>query len=94
MRGLTIVGVILLTISGVLFYLTTDFLVERITISHLMGVMAGIGIGLFAGGIVGYVSKGSAVKRERERERIAKLQNEKYELQQKVKQQDNNNSSI
>lgn len=94
MKGLTIVGVILLTISGVLFYLTTDFLVERITISHLMGVMAGIGIGLFAGGIVGYVSKGSAVKRERERERIAKLQNEKYELQQKVKQQDNNNSSI
>lgn len=94
MKGLTIVGIVLLTISGFLFYLTTDFSVERIMISHIMGVMAGIGIGLFAGGIVGYVSKGSAVKRERERERIAKLQNEKYELQQKVKQQENHISNI
>lgn len=87
MKGLAIVGIILLAISGVLFYLTTDFMVEEITISHVMGIMGGVGIGLFIGGIVGYLSKASAVKRAKEKEILAKLQNDKYELQQKVNQQ-------
>lgn len=86
MRGLTLVGVILLGISGLLFYITTDFLVEKITMSHIMGMMGGIGIGLIIGGIVGYISKGSAIKQEKIKEKIAKLENDKYELQQKVNQ--------
>lgn len=87
MKGLTIVGIILLAISGVLFYFSTDFVVEKITISHIMGIMGGIGIGLIIGGIVGYISKGSAIKREETKKKIEALQNEKYKLQQKVNQQ-------
>jgi uncharacterized membrane protein (Fun14 family) len=47
-----------------LFYLTTDFDVEQLKLSHLMGILGGVGIGLIIGGIVGYVSKGSSVKAE------------------------------
>lgn len=91
MKGLTLVGAILLGISGLLFYITTDFLVEKITMSHIMGIMGGIGIGLIIGGIVGYVSKGSAIKQEEIKKQIAKLQNDKYELQQKVNQKNQEN---
>ena len=87
MRGLSIVGVILLAISGMLFYFTTDFAVEKITMSHVMGILGGIGIGLFIGGVIGYVSKGYAIKREQEKKVIERLKNDKYELQQKVNQQ-------
>lgn len=90
MKALSIVGLILLTISGVLFYVETDFLLVNITMSHLMGIMGGIGIGLFIGGIVGYISKGNALKRAKEKETMIQLQNEKYELQQKVNQQNLN----
>lgn len=91
MKGLTLVGAILLGISGLLFYITTDFLVEKITMSHIMGIMGGVGIGLIIGGIVGYVSKGSAIKEEEIKRQIAKLQNDKYELQQKVNQKNQEN---
>ena len=87
MKGLSIVGIILLAVSGMLFYFTTDFAVEKITMSHVMGILGGIGIGLFIGGIVGYVSKGSAIKREQEKKVIERLKNDRYELQQKVNQQ-------
>ena len=87
MKGLSIVGIILLAVSGMLFYFTTDFAVEKITMSHVMGILGGLGIGLFIGGIVGYVSKGSAIKREQEKKVIERLKNDKYELQQKVNQQ-------
>lgn len=87
MKGLSIVGIILLAVSGMLFYFTTDFAVEKITMSHVMGMLGGIGIGLFIGGVVGYVSKGYAIKREQEKKVIERLKNDKYELQQKVNQQ-------
>lgn len=90
MKGLTLVGVILLGISGVLFYVTTDFLVEKFTMSHIMGIMGGVGIGLIIGGIVGYISKGMAMKQEEIKRKMAQLQNDKYELQQKVNQQNQN----
>lgn len=90
MKGLTLVGVILLGISGVLFYVTTDFLVEKFTMSHIMGIMGGVGIGLIIGGIVGYISKGMAIKQEEIKRKMAQLQNDKYELQQKVNQQNQN----
>lgn len=81
MKSITVIGVILLAVSALLFYLTTDFTVERITISHVMGVMAGIGIGLIVGGMVGYVSKGTAMKAEAKRKEFKQLQKEKEELE-------------
>ncbi|MFY1047958.1 hypothetical protein [Chryseobacterium sp. GP-SGM7] len=81
MKSLSVIGIILLAVSALLFYLTTDFTVEKITISHIMGVMAGIGIGLIFGGMVGYVSKGSAIKAEAKRKEFLQLQKDKVELE-------------
>ncbi|VXC48884.1 MULTISPECIES: hypothetical protein [Chryseobacterium] len=81
MKSISIIGMILLAVSALLFYLTTDFTVEKITISHVMGVMAGIGIGLIFGGMIGYVSKGSAIKEEAKRKEFKQLQKEKEELE-------------
>ena len=81
MKSISIIGMILLAVSALLFYLTTDFTVEKITISHVMGVMAGIGIGLIFGGMIGYVSKGSAIKEEAKRKEFKQLQKEKVELE-------------
>lgn len=80
MKSLSITGLILLAVSALLFYLTTDFTVEKITMSHVMGVMAGVGIGLIIGGMVGYVSKGSAIKAEQQRKEFKQLQKDKEEL--------------
>lgn len=81
MKSISVIGLILLAVSALLFYLTTDFTVEKITISHVMGVMAGIGIGLIFGGMIGYVSKGSAMKAEAKRREFKQLQKEKEELE-------------
>ncbi|MCX8534527.1 hypothetical protein [Chryseobacterium luquanense] len=81
MKSLSVIGMILLAVSALLFYLTTDFTVEKITISHVMGVMAGIGIGLIFGGLIGYVSKGSAIKAEAKRKEFLQLQKDKVELE-------------
>lgn len=81
MKGISITGLILLAVSALLFYLTTDFTVNKIEISHVMGVMAGIGIGLIIGGMIGYVSKGSAIKAEQQRKEFKQLQKDKEELE-------------
>ncbi|MGH1520227.1 hypothetical protein [Chryseobacterium sp. JK1] len=81
MKSLSITGLILLAVSALLFYLTTDFTVEKITMSHIMGVMAGVGIGLIIGGMVGYLSKGSAIKEEQKRKEFKQLQKDKEELE-------------
>jgi hypothetical protein len=81
MKSLSITGLILLAVSALLFYLTTDFTVEKITLSHMMGMMAGVGIGLIIGGMVGYVSKGSAVKAEQKRKEFKQLQKDKEDLE-------------
>lgn len=81
MKSISVIGLILLAVSALLFYLTTDFTVEKITISHMMGVMAGIGIGLIVGGMIGYLSKGSAMKAEARRKEFKQLQKEKEELE-------------
>lgn len=81
MKSLSITGFILLAVSALLFYLTTDFTVEKITMSHVMGIMAGVGIGLIIGGMVGYVSKGSAIKAEQKKKEFKQLQKEKEELE-------------
>lgn len=81
MKGISITGLILLAVSALLFYLTTDFTVNKIEISHVMGVMGGIGIGLIIGGMIGYVSKGSAIKAEQQRKEFKQLQKDKEELE-------------
>lgn len=86
MKSLSLVGVILLVIATFLFYLTTDFSVEQIKLSHIMGIMAGIGLGLIFGGMVGYVSKGTALKQEQKRREFKQLQKEKLELERKAQE--------
>jgi len=81
MKSLSITGLILLAVSALLFYLTTDFTVEKITLSHMMGMMAGVGIGLIIGGMVGYMSKGSAMKAEQKKKEFKQLQKDKEELE-------------
>ena len=83
MKSISLVGIILLGVSAILFYLTTNFAVEEIRLSHVMGVMAGIGIGLIIGGMVGYVSKGSSIKAEQKKKELKQLQKEKEELEKK-----------
>ncbi len=81
MKSLTFIGFILLALAALLFYLTTDFAIEKFTLSHFMGIMGGIGIGLILGGLIGYVSKGSAIKQEEKRRELKRLQKEKLELE-------------
>ena len=47
----------------------------------LMGILAGIGIGLIIGGIVGYVSKGTALKQEEKRREIKQLRKVNEDLE-------------
>jgi uncharacterized membrane-anchored protein YhcB (DUF1043 family) len=49
--------------------------------SHVMGILGGIGIGLIIGGMVGYVSKGSAIKQEQKKKEFKQLQKDKEDLE-------------
>ncbi|MCT3787511.1 hypothetical protein HZQ67_09035 [Elizabethkingia anophelis] len=82
MKNLTFVGIILLAIGVLLFYLNNMALDLRV----LYGALCGIGVGLIFGGIVGYVSKGSAVKQENKMRQFKQLQKEKDELEKKQAQ--------
>ncbi|MDQ0592428.1 membrane-bound ClpP family serine protease [Chryseobacterium ginsenosidimutans] len=82
MKNLTIIGLVLLALSILLFYLTaTNFTVNDIGMPHIMGILGGIGIGLIIGGMVGYVSKGSAIKEEQRRKEFKQLQKDKEDLE-------------
>lgn len=81
MKSVTFIGIVMLILAALLFYLTTDFAVEQIKLSHIMGIMAGVGLGLILGSMVGYVSKGSAIKAEQKRKEFKQLQKEKAELE-------------
>lgn len=81
MKSLTSVGFVLLAIASILFYLTTDFLIDKFTLSHVMGILGGIGIGLIIGGMVGYMSKGTAMKEEQRKRELHQLKKEKAELE-------------
>lgn len=82
MKNLTFIGIILLAVSVLLFYLTSqNFLLSELKLSHLMGILAGVGIGLIIGGIVGYASKGSNIRAEKQRREYAQLQKEKNALE-------------
>ncbi|MEN2434577.1 hypothetical protein AAH994_04110 [Weeksellaceae bacterium A-14] len=82
MKSLTLIGLILLGLASVLFYFIPDFSVVKLfEPTTLMGILAGVGIGLFTGGIVGYVSKGSAIKEAQRRKEYLQLQKDKKELE-------------
>lgn len=81
MKSVTFIGIVMLILAALLFYLTTDFAMEQIKLSHIMGIMAGVGLGLILGSMVGYVSKGSAIKAEQKRKEFKQLQKEKEELE-------------
>ncbi len=82
MKNLTIIGLVLLALSILLFYLTSNnFTINDLQMSHIMGILGGIGIGLIIGGMVGYVSKGSAIKAEQKRKEFKQLQKDKEDLE-------------
>lgn len=82
MKNLTVIGVILLALAFLLYYLQSDFnFVQLFQPVSLMGILAGIGIGLIIGGVVGYVSKGAAIKAEQKRREFKQLQKEKEALE-------------
>jgi hypothetical protein len=82
MKNLTIVGLVLLALSVLLFYLTANnFTINDLGMPHIMGILGGIGIGLIIGGIVGYVSKGSAIKADQKKKEFKQLQKDKEELE-------------
>jgi uncharacterized membrane-anchored protein YhcB (DUF1043 family) len=97
MKNLTFIGFLLLGIATLLYYVQPNFsavkLFEPMT---LMGILAGIGIGLIIGGIVGYASKGSAVREEQKRKELKQLKLEKEDLEKQAAalatQQANTNS--
>ena len=82
MKNLTIIGLVLLALSILLFYLTANnFTINDLGMPHIMGIMGGIGVGLIIGGLVGYVSKGSAIKAEQKKKEFKQLQKDKEELE-------------
>lgn len=82
MKNLTIIGLVLLALSLLLFYLTANnFTINDLGMPHIMGILGGIGIGLIIGGMVGYVSKGSAIKAEQKKKEFKQLQKDKEDLE-------------
>ncbi|MDP9957278.1 hypothetical protein [Epilithonimonas hungarica] len=84
MKSLVVIGLVLLGLGALLFYLNDMAIDLRV----VYGALSGIGIGLIIGGLVGYVSKGNAVKEAKIRQEFKLLQKEKAELE---KQQLDNN---
>ena len=82
MKNLTFIGFLLLGLAFILYYLQPQFsavkLFEPMT---LMGILAGIGIGLIIGGIVGYISRGSALRAEEKSRELKQLRREKEDLE-------------
>lgn len=96
MKSITFLGIFLLLISIGLFYLTSNaFNLEELKLSHIMGIMGGVGIGLIIGGVVGYISKGSAIKEAKKKQEFKRLQKEKEELERRnaaITQKEQNNN--
>ena len=82
MKNLTFIGFLLLGLAFILYYMLPEFSpVKLFEPINLMGILAGIGIGLIIGGVVGYVSKGSALKAEEKRRELKQLRKEKDDLE-------------
>lgn len=89
MKSLVVIGIILLGLGALLFYLNDMAIDLRV----IYGALSGIGIGLIIGGLVGYVSKGNAVKEAKIRQEFKQLQKEKAELE-KQRLENNPNGSL
>ena len=82
MKNLHFIGFLLLGLAFLLYYMLPEFsIVKLFEPISLMGILAGIGIGLIIGGIVGYVSKGSSLKEEQKRKELQQLRREKEDLE-------------
>ncbi len=77
MKSLIVIGIVLLGLGALLFYLNDMAIDLRV----VYGALSGIGIGLIIGGLVGYVSKGNAVKEAQLKREFKELQKEKAELE-------------
>ena len=82
MKNLTFIGVLLLGLAFLLYYMLPQFsFVKLFEPINLMGILAGIGIGLIIGGIVGYISKGTALKQEEKRKELIQLRKVNEDLE-------------
>lgn len=82
MKNLTFIGILLLALAFLLYYLLPEFsFVKLFEPISLMGILAGIGIGLILGGIVGYVSKGTAVREAQKRKELEELRRVNQDLE-------------
>lgn len=82
MKNLTFIGALLLGLAFLLYYMLPEFSVVKLfEPMNLMGILAGIGIGLIIGGIVGYVSKGAALKDEEKRRELKQLRKVNEDLE-------------
>ncbi len=87
MKNLIFAGVLLLGLSFLLYTMMPDFSPVRFFEPvSLMGMLAGIGIGLIIGGIIGYLSKGSAIREEKKRQEFKKLLEERAALQKQAEE--------
>ncbi len=77
MRSITFIGIVLLAVGLLIYYFTGTVVFTQV----LIGGLCGVGIGLIIGGMVGYVSKGNAVKAEARRQEFRRLQQENAELE-------------
>lgn len=88
MKNLTFIGLLLLVLACLLYYLLPEFSpMDMFEPKSLMGILAGIGIGLIIGGIVGYISKGNAIKADQKKRELKRLQKEKLELEKQAAEQ-------
>lgn len=86
MKNITIVGIVLLLIAFLLYYAMPEFSISKLLEPiSLMGILAGVGLGLLLGGIVGYISKGSAIKADLDRKKFKIYMEEKERLEQEIK---------
>lgn len=82
MKNLTFIGALLLGLAFLLYYMLPEFSVVKLfEPMNLMGILAGIGIGLIIGGIVGYVSKGAALKEEEKIRELKQLRKVNEDLE-------------
>lgn len=82
MKNLTFLGIILLALAFLLYYINPNFkTIDLFEPLVLMGILAGVGIGLIVGGLIGYISKGSAIKESNRKKQYVQLQKEKKALE-------------
>ena len=90
MKSLIVIGIVLLGLGALLFYLNDMAIDSRV----VYGALSGIGIGLIIGGLVGYVSKGNAVKEAQLKREFKELQKEKAELEKQQRVENINSGNL